>query len=353
MRRSALLLLFPCWLLAQVSFERLQHAAQEPENWLMYSGTYMSQRYSTLEQITPANVRTLEQKWVFQADSLQKFEATPLVLNGVMYLTQPTNDVVALDARTGRIFWIYSYKPSLNARPCCGAVNRGLAIFGDTLYLAAIDARLVAIDAKNGKPLWSTQVADPDAGYTMTLAPLVVKEKVLVGVAGGEFGIRGFVAAYDARTGKESWRFYTIPAPGEPGHDTWPADDSWRHGGGSVWVTGSFDPELNLTYWGIGNPGPDWNPAQRKGDNLYSDSVLALDADTGKLKWHFQFTPNDPYDYDAVQIPVLADAAWDGRDTQAHALGEPQRLLLCAGPYHRRIPVRPPVHQSELGQRIG
>ena len=179
--------------------------------------------------------------------------------------------------------------------------------------MATIDARLIAIDARNGKPLWNTKVADHDAGYVMTLAPLVVKDKVVVGVAGGEYGIRGFLAAYDARTGKEAWRFYTIPGPGEPGHETWPADDSWSHGGGSVWLTGSFDPELNLTYWGIGNPGPDWNASQRMGDNLYSDSVVALDADSGKLKWHFQFTPHDPYDYDSVQVPLLADASWDGR----------------------------------------
>jgi alcohol dehydrogenase (cytochrome c) len=315
MRRRALFLLslYPGILVAQVSYERLTLAAGEPQNWLMYSGTYMSQRYSALDQIAPGNVRTLEQKWVFQAESLQKFETTPLVLDGIMYLTQPPNDVVALDARTGRIFWIYQHKPAPESKPCCGAVNRGLAILGDTLFMATIDARLIAIDARNGKPLWNTKVADHDAGYAMTLAPLVVKDKVVVGVAGGEYGIRGFLAAYDARTGKEAWRFYTIPAPGEPGHETWPADDSWRHGGGSVWLTGSFDPELNLTYWGIGNPGPDWNASQRPGDNLYSDSVLALDADTGKLKWHFQFTPHDPYDYDSVQVPVLADASWDGR----------------------------------------
>jgi alcohol dehydrogenase (cytochrome c) len=308
-----LLSLYPGILVAQVSYERLALAAREPENWLMYSGTYMSQRYSALDQIAPANVRTLEQKWVFQAESLQKFETTPLVLDGIMYLTQPPNDVVALDARTGRIFWIYQYKPAPDSKPCCGAVNRGLAILGDTLFMATIDARLIAIDARNGKPLWNTKVADHDAGYAMTLAPLVVKDKVVVGVAGGEYGIRGFLAAYDARTGKQAWRFFTIPAPGEPGHETWPAGDSWKHGGGSVWLTGSFDPELNLTYWGIGNPGPDWNASQRPGDNLYSDSVVALDADTGKLKWHFQFTPHDPYDYDSVQVPLLADASWDGR----------------------------------------
>jgi alcohol dehydrogenase (cytochrome c) len=312
-RRLFLLSLCPGILAAQVSYERLSLAAKEPQNWLMYSGSYMSQRYSTLDQIAPGNVGKLEQKWVFQAESLQKFETTPLVLDGIMYLTQPPNDVVALDAKTGRVFWIYQYRPAPQSKPCCGAVNRGLAILGDSLFMATIDARLIAIDARNGKPLWNTKVADHDAGYAMTLAPLVVKDKVVVGVAGGEYGIRGFLAAYDARTGKEAWRFNNIPGPGEPGHETWPADDAWRHGGASVWVTGSFDPELNLTYWGIGNPGPDWNASQRKGDNLYSDSVVALDADTGKLKWHFQFTPNDPYDYDSVQVPVLADANWDGR----------------------------------------
>ena len=317
MRRVAVMLcVAPCMLIAQVSYERLANAAAEPQNWLTYSGTYMSQRYSTLDQITPGNVARLEQKWIFQAESLQKFETTPLVLDGIMYLTQPPNDVVALDARTGRPFWIYQHRPAPNSKPCCGAVNRGLAVLGDMLFMATLDARLIAIDARNGKPLWNVKVAEADAGYAMTLAPLVVKDKVVVGVAGGEYGIRGFVAAYEARTGKEAWRFYTIPGPGEPGNETWPRDDSWQHGGGSVWITGSFDPGLNLTYWGIGNPGSDWNAAQRKGDNLYSDSVVALDADSGKLKWHFQFTPNDPYDYDAVQVPVLADAMWDGTTRQ-------------------------------------
>jgi alcohol dehydrogenase (cytochrome c) len=310
--RPLLLAFWAVSLLGQVTYDRLLHADREPQHWLTYSGTYSAQRYSPLDQITPANVGALEQKWVFQVNSLQKFEATPLVVDGVMYLTQPPNDVVALDARTGRAFWIYNHRIPSDIRVCCGLVNRGLAILGDTLFLATVDAQLVALDAKNGKPLWKTAVADPALRYSMTLAPLVVKDKVIVGVAGGEFGVRGFVAAYDAKSGKEAWRFYTIPGPGEPGHDTWPPGDAWKHGGGSIWVTGSFDPDLNLTYWGVGNPGPDWNPAQRKGDNLYSDSVVALDADIGKLKWHFQFTPNDPYDYDSVQVPVLADAQWNG-----------------------------------------
>jgi alcohol dehydrogenase (cytochrome c) len=305
---------------AQVTFDRLLHAEREPLNWLTYSGGYQSQRYSMLSQITPQNVKSLEPKWVFQVESLQKFEATPLVVDGIMYVTQPPNDVIAIDAKTGRAFWIYQYKPAPDSKPCCGAVNRGLAILGDTLFMGTVDAHLVAIDAKNGKPLWNTNVASHADGYALTVAPLVIKDKVVVGVAGGEFGIRGFIAAYDAKTGREAWRFYTIPGPGEPSHDTWDGD-SWMHGGASIWVTGSYDPDLNLTYWGIGNPGPDWNAAQRRGANLYSDSVVALDADTGKLKWHFQFTPNDPYDYDSVQIPVLVDANWDGR---------PRKLMLWA-----------------------
>jgi len=293
---------------AQVTFERLLGAASEPHNWLTYSGTYSSQRHTTLTQIRPGNVRDLELKWAFQAQSLESFETTPLVVDGVMYLTEAPSTAVALDAKTGRIFWRYQYNPSADARPCCGRVNRGLAMLGETLFMATIDSKLIAIDALTGQPLWQKSVADPTAGYAMTLAPLVVKDKVIIGVAGGEYGIRGFIAAHDAATGEEVWRFYTIPAPGEPGSETWAGGgDAWQHGGASVWLTGSYDPALDLMYWGIGNPGPDWNPAQRPGDNLYSDSVVALDPDTGELKWHFQFTPNDDYDYDAVQIPVLVD----------------------------------------------
>ena len=293
---------------AQVTFERLLEADQEPQNWLTYSGTNSAERHSRLEQVTPENVSELELEWVFQAQSLQVFETTPLVVDGIMYLTEAPNTVVALDARTGRVFWTYEHVPSLESRPCCGRVNRGLAILGETLFMATIDAQLIAIDSVTGRPIWKTLVADPAIGYAMTLAPLVVKDKIVVGVAGGEYGIRGFIAAYYAETGDEAWRFHTIPGPGEPGHDTWPSDsDAWEHGGSATWLTGSYDSDLNLIYWGTGNPGPDFNPAQRLGDNLYSDSVVALDADSGELKWHFQFTPNDPYDYDSVQIPVLVD----------------------------------------------
>jgi alcohol dehydrogenase (cytochrome c) len=278
---------------AQVPFDRLLHAADEPQNWLMYSGTYASQRYSLLHQVDATNVKNLEMKWVFQAQSLNSFSATPLVVDGVMYLTQAPNDVVALDARTGRVFWTYHHNASPGRVCCRGLVNRGLAILGDTLFMATVDAHLLGIDAKTGNVLWNTKVAEAKLAYAMTLAPLVIKDKVVVGVAGGEYGIRGFIAAFDVHSGREAWRFHTIPGPGEPGHDTWNGD-SWEHGGGSVWVTGSYDPDLNLTYWGIGNPGPDFSAVQREGDNLYSDSVVALDGDTGKLKWHFQFTPHDP-----------------------------------------------------------
>jgi alcohol dehydrogenase (cytochrome c) len=301
---------------AQVTPERLVRAAQEPQNWLMYSGGYLSQRYSLLKQIDRANVKNLELKWILPNQVFGAWQSTPLVVDGIMYLTQRPNDVLAVDAKTGRVFWLYRHTPSTDARVCCGSNNRGLAILGDTLFMGTLDARLIALDAKNGRPLWNVAVGDPKLGYSMTMAPLVVKDKVLVGTGGGEYGIRGYIAAYDAKTGKEAWRFYTIPGPGEPGHETW-KNDAWKTGGGSIWLTPSYDPELNLTYWGIGNPGPDWNPDQRPGDNLYTDSVVALDADTGALKWHFQFTPNDGYDYDSVQIAVLADLNWRGTPTKA------------------------------------
>jgi alcohol dehydrogenase (cytochrome c) len=294
-----------------VSFDRLLRSDSEPQNWLTYSGSFRGQRYTPLTQVTPENVKNLEPQWVFQVRSLEKFEATPLVVDGILYTVQPPNDLVALDAATGRTFWMYSYRPSADSRPCCGRVNRGVAILGDTLFMGTIDAHLVAVDAKTGRPVWDVRLERPEAGYALTVAPLVVKDKVIVGTAGGEYGIRGFLAAYDAKTGKEAWRFYTIAGPGEPGRETW-GGDSWKTGGGSIWVTGSYDPDSNLTYWGVGNAGPDWNGDSRPGDNLYTSSVVALDADTGKLKWHYQFSPHDEFDYDAVQIPVLADVRWQG-----------------------------------------
>jgi alcohol dehydrogenase (cytochrome c) len=308
---------------AQVTHNRLLNANKEPQNWLTYSGGFESQRYSSLSQINAANVKDLHMQWAFQQRSVEKFESTPLVVDGMMYVTQAPNDIVALDAVTGELKWIYSHSPSRDARPCCGRVNRGVAILGNTLFMATIDAHLIAVDARDGKLVWDKEIAKPEAGYAMTHAPLVIKDKVIIGVAGAEFGIRGFIAAFDAVTGKEDWRFYTIPAKGEPGNETW-AGDSWMHGGASVWVTGSYDPETNLTYWGIGNPGPDYNSDKRGGDNLYSDCVVALDADTGKLKWYFQFTPHDDFDYDSTQVPVLATIDWP----EANGRKQPRKVLL-------------------------
>ena len=295
-----------------VPFERILHAAQEPQNWLTYSGSYMSQRHSALNQITPENARDLSLQWVFQSRSLEKHEVTPLVVDGVMYTVQGINDVFALNAATGKTYWRYRYTPDPAARNCCGQETRGLAILGDKIFMAALDDTIVALDAKTGKELWKTQAADPKDRYSMTHAPLVIKDKVIEGVAGGEFGIRGFIAAFDANTGKEVWRFNTVAGPGDPGRDSW-AGDSWIHGGAPVWVTGSYDPETNLTFWGTGNPGPDWNGDARKGDNLYSCSVIALDADTGKLKWYYQFSPHNEFDWDSTQVPVLANIQYQGR----------------------------------------
>lgn len=294
-----------------VTFDRILHSSREPQNWLTYSGTTFSQRHSLLTQITPENVNRLELQWVFQAKSLEKFEATPLVVDGVMYTVQAPDDVIALDAATGRIFWTLNYSPHPKAGPCCGRVNRGLAILGDTLFMGTLDAHLVAIDAKNGQVLWNTTVAPVEESYAITHAPLIVKDKVIVGTAGGDRGVSGLIAAFDAKTGKEVWRFHTIPQPGEPNFGTW-SGNSWKKGGAAIWNTGSYDPETNLTFWGTGNPAPDWDGRKRLGDNLYSDSVLALDADTGKLKWFYQFTPHDEVDYDATQVPVLADIEWKG-----------------------------------------
>ena len=301
---------------AQVTSDRLLKAADEPQNWITYSGGYAGHRHSQLTQITPANVKNLELKWILPNQVFGAWQSTPIVVDGIMYVTQRPNDVLAVDAKTGRVFWQYRYTVSPDARVCCGANNRGVAILGDTLYMGTLDAHLVAMDRTTGRSLWDVTVGDPKLGYSITMAPLVVKDKVLVGSGGGEYGIRGFIAAFDAKTGKELWRVYTIPGPGEKGNESW-SGDSWKSGGASVWVTPSYDPALNLTYWGVGNPGPDFNPAQRMGDNLYTDSVLALDPDTGALKWYFQFSPHDPYDYDSVQIGVLADINWKGTPTKA------------------------------------
>ena len=296
-----------------VGYDRLLKADQEPGNWLMYSGTYNSWRYSRLDQINTANASRLKPKWLFQMRTREKVESTPLVVDGIMYLTRPENDIIALDAETGRTLWTYEYRNPARLFPCCGRVNRGVAILGDRLFMNTLDMHVVAVEARSGRELWRKQMFDYAAagGYAATGAPLVVKDKVIVGMAGGEKGVRGFLDAYNAATGELVWRFHTIPEQGEPNY-TWSADSGER-GGAATWNTGSYDPELNTLYWGTGNPWPDTNGDVRLGDDLYSCSVIALDADTGKLKWHFQFTPHDVHDWDSTQVPVLADGEFRGR----------------------------------------
>ena len=296
----------------RVTYEGILRAAEDPANWLTYSGQYSSQRFSRLDQINHTNVHNLRVKWVRQFRTFEAIETSPLVVDGVMYATLPRNELLALDAKTGLRYWTYTHPLPDQLSVCCGDVNRGVGILGETLYMGTLDARLLAIDSKSGNVRWNVKVADNESGYAITGAPLVVKDMIITGIAGGEFGIRGFLDAYDAKTGKRRWRTYTIPGPGEPGNETWEGD-SWKTGGSPTWLTGSFDPELNLIYWGVGNPGPDWNGEVREGDNLYSDCVLALDADSGEIKWYFQFTPHDVHDWDACQIPVLVNAEFKGR----------------------------------------
>ncbi len=294
-----------------VTWERLVNAEDEPENWMMYSGTLDSQRYSRLDQINTGNVTELEMKWSYQIPVIDRAETVPTVVDGIMFITEAPSNLTAVDARTGRVYWRYDHELPEDLRICCGRNNRGVAILGETLFMSTLDAHLVAIDARTGNVLWDVEVADYEAGYSKTAAPLIVKDKVVTGIAGGEFGIRGFIDAYDPVTGELEWRTYAIPGPGEPGNDSW-SGDSWKTGGAATWITGSYDPDLNLIYWGTGNPGPDWNGDVRLGDNLYSDSALALNGDTGEIAWHFQFTPHDVHDYDSIQVPILADIEYQG-----------------------------------------
>lgn len=294
-----------------VTWERLVNAESEPENWMMYSGTLDSQRYSRLDQINTDNVTELEMKWSYQIPVIDRAETVPTVVDGIMFITEAPSNLTAVDARTGRVYWRYDHELPEDLRICCGRNNRGVAILGETLFMSTLDAHLVAIDARTGNVLWDVEVADYEAGYSKTAAPLIVKDKVVTGIAGGEFGIRGFIDAYDPATGELEWRTYAIPGPGEPGNDSW-SGDSWKTGGAATWITGSYDPDLNLIYWGTGNPGPDWNGDVRLGDNLYSDSALALNGDTGEIAWHFQFTPHDVHDYDSIQVPILADIEYQG-----------------------------------------
>ena len=290
------------------------------ENWPSYNGDYSGRRFSDLRQINKDNVSQLRAAWVFHSQNSSALEVTPVAYEGMLFVTS-ANDAFALDAQTGRVLWHYS-------RPVTQGLiddasehhNRGVAIWHSRVFLQTDNAHLLCLDARSGNLLWDVPYTDGNPNYGATSAPLVVKDKVLVGSSGGDDGVRGFVSAFDAESGKLAWRFWTIPAPGEPGSESWPGE-MYLRGGGTTWMPGTFDPELNTLYWGTSNPAPDFDGRPRPGDDLYTDCVLALDPDTGKLKWHFQFTPHDLYDYDAVETPVLIDADFQG---------QPRKLLVQA-----------------------
>ncbi len=292
-----------------VDAERLKHPADA--DWLMVRRTYDGWGYSPLGEITPANVARLKPVWSFSTGVINGHEAPPIVNNGVMFVATPGNQVIAVDARTGVLLWRYK-RPLPEDVVLLHATSRGVALYRDRVYFAAGEAVLVALDARTGREVWTTKVAENKEGYYMSVAPLVADGKVLVGCSGGELGIRGFVAAFDPDSGKQIWRTYTVPAPGEPGSETWPQGDQWKTGGGPVWVTGTYDPDTNLTFWGTGNGGP-WMGDRRPGDNLYTSSTVALDAATGAIKGHFQYHPNDSWDWDEVSPPILVDYKRNGR----------------------------------------
>ena len=300
-----------------VTYEDILNGLSEPSKWLTYSGDYTGQRHSPLTMITPENVQDLVPIWTFQTGTMTRgrgFETTPLVLDGVLYVTGSNNFAWALDARTGRPFWQYRRNlPDDLTYGSSAPVNRGFGILGDRLFMVTLDAHLLALDRKTGSVLWDIELADYRIGYAATLAPLVINDKVIVGISGGEYPTRGFIDAYDPTSGDRIWRFYTVPSPGEFGSETWPDDpEVMARGGGATWMTGSFDPELNLIYWGTGNPNPDYYGEKREGDNLFTNSILAIEADTGTLRWHYQFTPHDLHDWDSNHVPVLADLVLDG-----------------------------------------
>lgn len=301
---------------AGVTERNLRDAQSDASTWLTYGKNYAGWRYANIGEVNRGNVSKLALRWIFQTGNTGKFEATPLFFDRLLYVTGVANHAYGIDGLTGRPVWHYQrpVPPELNL--CCGQVNRGFAARGDKLFKVNLEDKLVALDAKTGTQLWESKITEFTRGYSETVAPLVVKNLVLIGVAGAEFGTRGFIDAYDADTGKRVWRFWTVAAKGEKGGETW-LGDSWKRGGGSTWITGTYDPELNLVYWGTGNPGPDLNGDDRQGDNLYTCSLVALDADTGNLKWHYQFTPHDLHDWDAVADPALMDFRMGGKTVKA------------------------------------
>jgi len=310
-----------------ITAQDLRDGLKNPARWLTFSGDYTGQRHSPLKQLTPQNVAGLVPQWMFQTDIPgfpgRGLETSPLVVDGVLYATGNNNQAFAIDGRTGRPIWTYrrTLPANFSASVCCGPVNRGFALLGDRLYMGTLDAHLVALDRRTGSVVWDVEVGDLKKANAITAAPLAVKGAVIIGVAGGDFSSRGFIDAYDAQTGARLWRFNTIPGAGEPGSESWPSAEAALRGGGAAWVTGSYDPALNLVYYGTGNPNPDYYGDDRAGDNLYTCSLVALDADTGKLRWHFQFTPHDIHDWDSAHVPVQADIT---------IAGQPRRVVMVA-----------------------
>ncbi|HZR24934.1 MAG TPA: PQQ-dependent dehydrogenase, methanol/ethanol family [Vicinamibacterales bacterium] len=318
---SALIVLGTAVHAQQITMKDLADGLANPSRWLTYSGDFTGQRFSPLTQITPANAEQLSAQWTFQTGVNTKFEATPIVVDGVLYVTggaapalggAVTQHAWAIDGRTAKQLWHYQRQMPEGLKVCCGLVNRGFAVYRDRLFFVTLDAHFVALEMKTGKVAFDVEMAKIQDGFAGTGAPLIVKDKVIVGVAGGEYANRGFIDAYDPMTGARVWRLYTIPAPGEKGSETWNGD-IWQRGGAPTWLSGTYDPQLNLVYWGTGNPNPDWNGDIRPGDNLFTDSLLAFDPDSGTIKWHFQFTPHDTHDWDSNEIPVLADVNIAGR----------------------------------------
>lgn len=297
----------------EVDMRQIVETDKTPGQWLTYAGNYSGHRHSPLSKVTKGNVASLRLAWVAQLRQIDRdLEVSPIVANGTMFVSESRDGVVALDAKTGEVIWTYR-RPVPDALPlCCGMPNRGVAVLGRTVFVATIDSYLAALDANTGKLRWIVKVADYHDGYTMTGAPLALGDRVIVGVAGGEFGIRGFLAAYDPVEGRLLWKFHTVPGPGEPGHETW-TGDAWKTGGAPTWTAGAYDAKEDLLFWGTGNPSPEFQANARPGDNLYSNSVVAVEAKTGRLRWYYQFTPADERDWDANQQPILAEIDWRGR----------------------------------------
>ncbi len=292
--------------LPAVSNALLEEGLANPEHWLQYGGSYQNDRHSPITELSPANIDKLQFAWGFPTGTTGQFSVSPVIYDGIMYVTSSYNRIFALNAATGEMYWRYDHPQPTDLRLCCGPANRGVAIIGDKVLMATLDARLLAFDRLSGEILWDTQIIDYALGFSATSAPLIVKDMAIIGIGGGEFGVRGFFDAYDVNTGERRWRHYTVPAEGEPGSETW-SGTSYRTGGAPAWTIGAYDTELDTLYWTTGNPSPDWNGDARLGDNLYSDSVLALDPDTGVMKWYYQFTPHDVWDYDGNTHLFLVD----------------------------------------------